>query len=98
MIFDSIPLYDLSEAKLSVRNARRPDVSLTAHWHVIIRKNIATAVLHQPAALSHSLKFIETSCNWWAQSQASAQHEMYMLDCSCCTDDRYQSYTYGTCL
>jgi len=23
-----------------------------------------------------------------AQSQAPAQHEMNMLDCSCCTDDR----------
>jgi len=23
-----------------------------------------------------------------------AQHEMKMLDSSCCTDDRYQSYTH----
>jgi len=50
-----------------------------------------TAVLHQPTALSHSIKLIKTSCK---QSQALTQHEVNMLDCSCCTDDRYQSYTY----
>jgi len=38
MIFDSIPLYDLSEVKYQFGTRRRPDVSLTAHWHVIIWK------------------------------------------------------------